>query len=83
MSNESKTDLEQRLAKLEERVETLERITMPFNTGIADPVKIWPPIPQNDIGKKCSKCGLKLDQIMSYSCATPGCQPVLGRYELI
>lgn len=76
--------LEQRLANVERRLGQVENDTLPIRRigpNNPDP-SYWQPTQPYRIKtgpwQQCPKCGLKLDQMMSYTCATAGCPTGMG-----
>lgn len=73
--------LDKMLEKLDRIIDLLPREKTPYvptyppNPYPPEPVPSWPttPFPYGGIGRTCSKCGLRLDQVMGYVCGDTYC----------
>lgn len=65
---------------LEKRVEVSgEPVTFPIPTPPEFPRPYNPgSIPEYTLPQRCSRCGIELSQVMSYSCQDPRCPTGLG-----
>lgn len=76
--------IEQRLTNIERRLNQVEGDTLPFRRigpNNPDPSYWQPSQPfriKTDAWNQCPKCGLKLDQVMSYTCTVSNCPTGLG-----